>query len=271
MTSSGGPRLQRKNENLDKKTEPARKALKKNEILLQFDALQQKYLKLEAEHQVLLQEKERFIEAISLLEETIQVLEAKNEKVEKKSVDVQTEMIRCDECEYPAEDLLDLGEHLYVVHTLEDQSNDIKCYFCDNRFKTKSEIMTHRKKEHVEKVDACRLFSEGKCYLGDMDCWYTHSESNKTFKCKYCENEFKNRYDFMKHRKEEHPQFVPNCRKETNGTCQFGAHNCWFKHIEIENSNEHTNIDKNQELIGKLFNMVEKFTQRILELEEKVK
>ena len=79
------------------------------------------------------------------------------------------------------------------------------------------------------------------------------------------------RHTRKRDRKEEHPQFVPNCRKETNGTCQFGAHNCWFKHIEIENSNEHTNIDKNQELIGKLFNMVEKFTQRILELEEKVK
>ena len=40
------------------KAEPARKALKKAELLIQFDALEQKYLQIESSNKAVLKEKE---------------------------------------------------------------------------------------------------------------------------------------------------------------------------------------------------------------------
>ena len=77
----------------------------------------------------------------------------------------------------------------------------------------------------------------------------------------------------MRHRKREHIQEVPQCTKSTNGTCWFSAKTCWFHHEEIERLNDNGNDDKvqnniyNEEMIGKMFNMMEVFTQRILKLE----
>ena len=101
MVASGNQRVKRKNVSSETKAEPTKKALKKNDILLQFKALQEKYEALVEENNILLQEKKNNIESIRLLEETVQILETKSSKVEKKSVTVQTEIIRCEECVFP--------------------------------------------------------------------------------------------------------------------------------------------------------------------------
>ena len=74
----------------------------------------------------------------------------------------------------------------------------------------------------------------------------------------------------MHHRKRDHTEVVQNCR-EQNGNCQFGKMKCWFKHIEVEDMcrNSNNENDDKQDIIGKLFDMVEKFTTRIVELENK--
>ena len=54
-------------------------------------------------------------------------------------------------------------------------------------------------------------------------------------------------------------------------TCHFGVKNCWFNHNENESMNENgskeNSNDMNQEVIGKLFEMMEKFTHRIVQIE----
>ena len=91
------------------KFEPVKKALKKNEIIQQLEELQLKYMELEKEN-------------ISLLKKMDSL---KNKEMastsEKISVGVQTmlfeeDIIRCKECEYPAEDIYDLGEHIHEFH-----------------------------------------------------------------------------------------------------------------------------------------------------------
>ena len=65
--------------------------------------------------------------------------------------------------------------------------------------------------------------------------------------------------------------FHPLCRDASNGSCQFGKIKCWFnyKKDEISNGNRHmengTNI--NQEVIEQIFDMMENFTRRIMEIE----
>ena len=75
----------------------------------------------------------------------------------------------------------------------------------------------------------------------------------------------------MTHRKKEHHESIPLCKGAGNGMCHFGSSKCWYNHIEEEDMNENEDIelvnDKNQKVIEKLFDIVDKFTQRILHLE----
>ena len=73
MTGNTGTK--RKNILKDTKSEPALKALKKNDIIIQCHALQKKYEALEKQNAILLQEKKNDVESINLLEETVKILE----------------------------------------------------------------------------------------------------------------------------------------------------------------------------------------------------
>ena len=64
----------------------------------------------------------------------------------------------------------------------------------------------------------------------------------------------------MKHRKKEHSSKVKLCVNSANGECLYKI-NCWYKHEEIEDSN------KKQVLFNKKFDMMEKFTHRIVTIE----
>ena len=75
---------------------------------------------------------------------------------------------------------------------------------------------------------------------------------------------FKGRFDFMKHRKLEHRPAVTKCRHALYGTCMFGEDKCWFVH---ENDKNEKIIQNNQEVFEKLFNMMEKMTERIVQME----
>ena len=77
----------------------------------------------------------------------------------------------------------------------------------------------------------------------------------------------------MQHRKKEHVRAIPHCNNASSGKCLFGAENCWFQHSEIDKRNEHENNEKtngnlyNDEIIRKIFDMMENFTQRIVDIE----
>ena len=125
--------------------------------------------------------------------------------------------------------------------------------------------MNHRKKAHKDQVSQCIFFMEGKCTFGD-ECWYSHkTDSSKTlteYKCKICEEVFKIKSEFMKHRRHAHVESVPLCRDASNGSCQFGKVKCWFNHQEEEIPNGNRNMENgmnvNQEVIDKIFENVNK-------------
>ena len=283
MVATGNARAKRKNDSsiTDTKIEPVLKALKKNDIILQFQALHQKFEALEEQNKNLLQENKNHIEAIILLEETVKLLENKSSNVELKSVTVQTEIIRCEECEFPAEDVNDLVYHMYEFHPLQGNEKGMECHYCDDKFESKRDLMFHRKQAHIEKVQFCVHFNDGKCAFGDT-CWFSHDASSKKscqeYKCSICEKEFKIKSVFMYHRKTEHSETVPICKHEITGSCQYGFQNCWFNHNKAqidenesinENINENNFMKNNQnnEIMQKLVEMVEKYTQRIVQLE----
>ena len=108
------------------------------------------------------------------------------------------------------------------------------CNFCEEKFHTKRELMKHKKNVHSEKVTICWRFATGTCDFGDQNCWFSHCPSrildSAKFNCRTCGKEFKFLSDCLKHRKQEHSQFVPDCSKDSNGTCKFGQNYCWFTH-----------------------------------------
>ena len=69
----------------------------------------------------------------------------------------------------------------------------------------------------------------------------------------------------MKHRKNEHTNFVAKCNKNENDLCRFGEKECWFIHSspivkDIENS----------EMLRRLFDMMEAFALRITHMKNQM-
>ena len=79
-----------------------------------------------------------------------------------------------------------------------------------------------------------------------------------------CDNEFRCKSELKKHKKQKHGHFVQLCRNEENEKCIYGSGGCWFRH---ENSEGGKSITEQNEVIQKVFGMLEKMTERILHLE----
>ena len=69
----------------------------------------------------------------------------------------------------------------------------------------------------------------------------------------------------MKHKKVKHSENVKLCRNNLDGNCLY-SENCWFIH---EDSNMKENLNHNT-TIQKLFDIVEKYTEKVRNLEENV-
>ena len=73
----------------------------------------------------------------------------------------------------------------------------------------------------------------------------------------------------LRHKKQEHGHLVPMCRNGENSKCIYGIQNCWYKHDDIEMDFSSGNSTKeNNEVIEKVFGMLEQMTKRILEIEK---
>ena len=245
-----------------KKKKAPKKAQTKAELVQEITSLK-------ALNDALEDELKKNLETISKLEEKI--------SMHKKSVDIvnagcQTDdgdLLLCEECEYPAETLYELGEHVGEYHTglripcsscpdiytskkeLEKHESEehnqyneealkdhhdietFNCRFCEKNFRTKRELMKHNKKMHEENVSTCWNFETGTCYYND--CWFSHEQQKLKdkgeFKCNFCESEFKTVSELLKHSKAEHLEKVPMCKNSVKGICLFG-NRCLFVHNE---------------------------------------
>ena len=83
MTSKGNQRLKRKNNFSDTKMEPNLKALRKEDIISHFNTLQANFNILEKKNADLENKNKTHIEAISLLEETVKILEEQANQMKK--------------------------------------------------------------------------------------------------------------------------------------------------------------------------------------------
>ena len=125
MTSKENQRVKRKNNFSDTKIEPNMKALKKDDIIAKFNALQVRLNILGKKNEVLEKEKNTHLEAISLLEETVKILEKQvnDSNVDKKTKEIQTQtsdlklsntdVFLCGDCEQTTTTGLDKSLGMY--------------------------------------------------------------------------------------------------------------------------------------------------------------
>ena len=92
----------------------------------------------------------------------------------------------------------------------------------------------------------------------------------KEFKCSFCEMKFNTKSLFMKHRRENHPKNISECRD--GDFCKFGV-KCWYRHTEnsvsYSNQKVETNIEVN-ETMNRLFSIMEKYGERIEYIEKQM-
>ena len=268
----------RKNDISELKIEPPKKSMKKDELLAQYNFLLKLFNDVREENKILQQNQKKSeveIENLKqkLLAEVDQKVILENSDKEHVNVSVQTEMITCEECESPAEDIYDLVDHMHREHPLENYQFDWRCEHYEKGFHEQKRLLLHIQYEHNETNKVCRHFLEGNCFFGN-ECWYSHEKDReiKQIKCMFCDCSFESKSALMSHRKKAHPSRVKQCRNNENGMCQHGP-NCWYNHdLEMIFDEEHIQIDKNPEnnqIVKKLVDMVENFGKRLVNIENR--
>ena len=226
------------------------------------------------------------------------------DKLDTVSISVQTDRIfSCHKCNYKADDVYEFDMHRWTEHEDEDEldtdnhkvheemevsqhehehvevnvtttQGNFDCNFCHQTFGRKGDLMIHNKKEHSNKVSVCRHFLKGTCVIADEHCWFIHDKNITTFStignmCNTCDKQFRSKSEAMKHKKLTHKELTEPCRHAASGVCMFGNEKCWFNH-----GNEHLEEQKaaevKKELFEKMFDMMEKMTERIVLMENKM-
>ena len=252
----------------------------KSELIIQLKMLQDKYNALHSDHK-------QNIELIKCLNDKVERLEHKESskiwesKILPSSVSIQTEeIILCHKCDFEAEDKYELDAHTWELHDTEASEDIVTCWYCGDDFETKSDLMKHRKREHVDRVNICKKYAKGVCPFDEGSCWYYHTKTGKDsgtkstdFTCRICDKTYSHITDFMRHRRCAHYHMVPQCFNMYQGTCVFGEEKCWFKHEKNEDAHNNENkkdIDENETVTQKMLDMMEKFTKRLIEIEDKL-
>ena len=139
---------------------------------------------------------------------------------------VDEDEFNCTECAFQGTSQNELAKHIKIKHRL-------TCRSCGEDFRTKPDLMRHRKLEHGKIVAPCRKNIAGNCPFSSEQCWWNHTEENETcIECYFCELTFITRNDVMLHRKREHAKTVKQCTKDLESNCPLNDTSCWFKHQE---------------------------------------
>jgi hypothetical protein len=123
------------------------------------------------------------------------------------------------------------------------QSKKINCNFCDNKFETNKQMMSHRRKNH-RTFKPCKNLPH--CEY-EENCLINHELIDEnTFLCYECGEKFNTLSDLMGHRKETHSMI--NCTKFLKNNCSFTSDKCWYTHKNDAQENDTENlVDMNEQ------------------------
>ena len=72
-------------------------------------------------------------------------------------------------------------ENRWFKHENNESKNEsntqiMKCNICEKILMGKNSYMIHRREEHEENIEVCKLFLKGKCTYHEK-CWFAHKNS----------------------------------------------------------------------------------------------
>ena len=218
--------------------------MKKPDLLKYCLELEEIINKLQTENRTLVKEKEEGIDAMKGLEESVKILNMKNKALQQE----EKFTYDCTDCDYESDCVHCFSDHDHDQHDEDEEETDVPnfhCYYCDETFSSKMNVMNHTKLYHVAQAKHCINFLEGTCRYDDR-CWFLHDEkvkqSNPKFNCNYCDSSFRLKSQLMLHKKIIHIDKVSKCSNEDK-CCKFGSDKCWFIHKEnIEQAYESAKI-----------------------------
>ena len=192
--------------------------------------------------------------------------------------ELHDDAVECNFCENTFEDESDLLKHKKEEHPNLQQENEgsplnegdkssfLSCQFCVSNFSNLRKLMKHKKIHHEDDVDNCWNYSSGNCEFGGENCWFLHTNRSETkFKCNSCDKTFVNRDKFLHHRKKNHKESIQTCKNLESGKCKYGNDKCWFNHGDPNNISEDEK-KMGADVTEKIFQMMEKFTQQMVEM-----
>ena len=159
------------------------------------------------------------------------------------------EQFNCYDCSFQGSNPLELDRHViatkHIPRSKSNPDNIISCHSCGEKYCNKEQLMKHRKAYHQDILKRCRYFEQGNCAYESNICWYRHdnlteqnnihssNEEVEIFTCRFCEETFRRKSEFMMHKKTHHEQAVPKCRENQLGKCVYSGIECWYKHEEM--------------------------------------
>ena len=156
-------------------------------------------------------------------EDVIKDLKLKEDKSKQNTKDAgcqtnDSDLIFCEECEFPAETLYELGEHVGEFHS----GLRIPCNFCDDIYPTKKGLEEHE-------VEVHKQLPEHKCNVNQEEETARDHHYHEIFKCRFCDESFQTKRELMRHNKIEHEENLRSCWNYAVGTC-FYDKDCWYSH-----------------------------------------
>ena len=65
------------------------------------------------------------------------------------------------------------------MQSVQKGSESIDCFICNQTFKTRNELMIHRKSTHIRVVKKCEKFNQNSCSFSNDSCWFLHEFETK--------------------------------------------------------------------------------------------
>ena len=181
------------------------------------------------------EENKRNHESIEVLRKKVASLQKQKatEFADAGSQTADSDILLCEECEFPADTLYELGEHVGEAHS----GLRIPCNFCSDIYTTKESLEKHEEEVHNQTPASTTVDSLCNNYsILNKDQEEHPSINNQVtekFKCKFCDEEFVGKYDLMMHNRKEHQDKLSICWNYQGG-CKYHP-NCWFSHEATEN------------------------------------
>ena len=148
----------------------------------------------------------------------------------------------CESCPFQTNDMKLLKVHMKEKQHIFDllQVQEVKCTFCENMFKSKTDMKTHRKEIH-KTFRPCR--NPIACVFKE-ECVFNHDPiPDGLHRCFQCGKDFKTKNEMMIHRKIH--VGVRICKNFLNNTCSRGSE-CWWNHnVESHPTTQNSGFQQN--------------------------